>query len=187
MKIETGARLLPSDQHDSEASFVSHHSSVSFGSICQRNGFDCRTDLLQGAKGKRVLGIYRRAGHRSRKRTHTEKERDRIEANRFISSGSGDNKLAARSKSSEQRRHGFAICRCREDQSGTAQRLKRGNRLLNLGVNVMMCPEFLRETFLFRSARTGCDSKTHASRKLNCEVAKPADSLNSDEFAGPGL
>src|SRR5881296_2957254 len=40
--------------------------------------------------------------------------------NRFISSGSGDNKLAARSKSSEQRRHGFAICRCREDQSGDA-------------------------------------------------------------------
>jgi len=27
--------------------------------------------LLQGAKGKRVLGIYRRAGHRSRKRTHS--------------------------------------------------------------------------------------------------------------------
>ncbi len=32
---------------------------------------------------------------------------------------------------------------CREDQSGAAQGLKRGNRLLNLGVNVMMCPEFL--------------------------------------------
>src|SRR5437899_7720779 len=38
----------PSDQHDSEASFVSHHPPVSFGSICQRNGFDHRTDLLQG-------------------------------------------------------------------------------------------------------------------------------------------
>src|SRR5438093_5974470 len=107
--------------------------------------------------------------------------------NRFLASGSGDNKLAARSKSSEQRRHGFAICRCREDQSGTAQRLKRGHRLLNLGVNVMMCPEFLRETFLFRSASNGRDSKTHASRKLNSEVAKPTHSLNSDELAGSGL
>src|SRR5947199_1886046 len=67
--IETEAWLLPRNQHDSEASFVSHHPSVSFGSICQRNGFDHRTDLLQGAKGKRVLGIYRRAGHRSRKGT----------------------------------------------------------------------------------------------------------------------
>src|SRR5439155_15259684 len=93
------------------------------------------------------------------------------------SSGSGDNKLAARSKSSEQRRHGFAVCRCRENQSGTAQRLKRGDRLLNLGDNVMMCSEFLRETFLFRSARNGRDSKTHASRKLNSEVAKPTHSL----------
>src|SRR5436309_16054060 len=50
--IETGARLLPGNQHDSEASFVSHHASVSFGSPeCfrgQRNGFDHRTDLLQG-------------------------------------------------------------------------------------------------------------------------------------------
>ena len=58
-----------------------------------------------------------------------------------------------------------------------AQGLKRGHRLLNLGVNVMMCPEFLRETFLFRSASNGRDSKTHASRKLNSEVAKPANSL----------
>src|SRR5713101_8048333 len=73
--------LLPGNQHDSEASFVSHHASVSFGSIGQRNGFDQRTDLLQGAKGKRVLGIYRRSGHRSRNRTHTEKKRDRIDAN----------------------------------------------------------------------------------------------------------
>src|SRR5713101_4077720 len=46
--IETEALLLPSDQHDSEASFVSHHPPVSFGSVCQRNGFDHRTDLLQG-------------------------------------------------------------------------------------------------------------------------------------------
>ena len=59
--------------------------------------------------------------------------------------------------------------------------------LLNLGVNVMMCPEFLRETFLFRSASNGRDPKTHASRKLNSEVAKPANSLNSDELAGSGL
>src|SRR5436309_923378 len=36
----TSLWLLPSDQHDSEASLVSHHASVSFGSICQRNGFD---------------------------------------------------------------------------------------------------------------------------------------------------
>src|SRR6266568_2052431 len=67
--------LLPGNQHDSEASFVSHHASISFGGICQRNGFDHWTDLLQGAKGKRgkrALGIYRRASHRSRKRTHTE-------------------------------------------------------------------------------------------------------------------
>jgi len=46
--IETEECLLPGDQHDSEASFVSHHLSVSFGGICQRNGFDHRTDLLQG-------------------------------------------------------------------------------------------------------------------------------------------
>src|SRR5712664_188629 len=92
--------LLPSDQHDSEASFVSHHASVSFGSICQRNGFDHRTDSLQGAEGKRVLRIYRRAGHCSRNRTHAEKKRDGIDANRFISSGSDDNKLAAWSESS---------------------------------------------------------------------------------------
>src|SRR5881296_469261 len=95
--------------------------------------------------------------------------------------------LAARSKSSEQRRHGFAICRCREDQSGAAKGLKRGNRLLNLGVKVMMCPEFLGGTFLFRSASNGRDSKTHAARKLNSEVAKPANSLNSDGLAGSGL
>src|SRR5437867_363308 len=36
------------DQHDSEASFVPHHPSVSFGGLCQQNGFDHRTDLLQG-------------------------------------------------------------------------------------------------------------------------------------------
>src|SRR2546427_9944715 len=41
-------RSLPSNEHDSEAGFVSHHASVSFGSICRRNGFDHRTDLLQG-------------------------------------------------------------------------------------------------------------------------------------------
>jgi len=46
--IETEAWLLPSDQHDSEASFVSHHPSVSFCSICQRKGFEQRTDALQG-------------------------------------------------------------------------------------------------------------------------------------------
>src|SRR5713101_109792 len=47
----------------------------------------------QRARQAGVLGIYRRAGHRSRQRTHTEYERDRSDANRFISSGSGDNKL----------------------------------------------------------------------------------------------
>src|SRR5947209_3641871 len=106
--IETEAWLLPSNQHDSEASFVSHHASVSFCGICQRNGFDHRADAVQGAEGKRVLRIYGRSGHGSRNRTHTEKERDRIDANRFISSGSGDNELAARSKSSEKRRHRLA-------------------------------------------------------------------------------
>jgi len=40
--------LLPSDQNDSEASFVSHHASVSFCRICQGNGFDHGADLLQG-------------------------------------------------------------------------------------------------------------------------------------------
>jgi hypothetical protein len=194
--IETEAWLLPSNQHDSEASFVSHHPSVSFCSFWQRNGFDHRTDLLQGAEAKRV---------RSREPPRFEQEEtEGTEIGTKISSLfslfapvqsapatiSWPRKLsglAARSKSSEQWRHGFAICRCREDQSGTAQGLKRGNRLLNLGVNVMMCPEFLRETFLFRSASNGRDSKTHASPKPNSEVAKPTNSLNSDEFAGPGL
>src|SRR6266550_3374547 len=83
--------LLPGDQHDSEASFVSHHASVSFGSICQRNSFDHRMDLLQGAEGKRVLRIYRGSGHCPRDRTHTEKKWNRVNANRLISSGSGDN------------------------------------------------------------------------------------------------
>src|SRR5258708_38647384 len=52
IETETEAWLSPSDQHDSEASFVSHHPCVSFGSPesfrGQRNGFDHRTDLLQG-------------------------------------------------------------------------------------------------------------------------------------------
>src|SRR2546427_8093559 len=42
-------RSLPSNEHDSEASFVSHHASVSFGSICQRKGFDHRTDVVTAA------------------------------------------------------------------------------------------------------------------------------------------
>src|SRR6266404_9607624 len=46
--IETEACLLPNNQHDSEASFFSQHPSLSFGGICQRNGFDHGTDLLQG-------------------------------------------------------------------------------------------------------------------------------------------
>src|SRR5207247_2961039 len=44
--------LMPGDQHDPEAAFVSHHPPVSFGSPesfrGQRNGFGHRTDLLQG-------------------------------------------------------------------------------------------------------------------------------------------
>src|SRR2546425_13236459 len=51
----------------------------------------------------------------------------------------------------------------------------------------MMCPKLLRETFLFWPASNGCDWNAHAARKLNPEVTEPADSLNSDELAGPGL
>jgi hypothetical protein len=109
--IETEAWLLPHNQHDSEASFISHHASVSFCSMRQRNGFDHRADLLQGAEGKRVLRIYRGTGHCSRNRTHAKKERNRIYLDWFISSGSGDNELAAWSKSSEKWRHGFTVCR----------------------------------------------------------------------------
>jgi hypothetical protein len=50
--------------------------------------------FLAGA-GTRILRVYRRAAHCSRNRTHTEKKRDWIDANRFISSRSGDNDLAA--------------------------------------------------------------------------------------------
>ena len=92
--IETEAWLLPGKQHDSEASFVSHHASTSFGGICKRNGFDHRTDSLQGAEGKRVLRIYRRAGHCSRNRTHAKKEWNRIYLDWFITSRFGDNDLA---------------------------------------------------------------------------------------------
>src|SRR5437667_464765 len=83
------------------ASFVSHHAGVSFCGLCQRNGFDHRADSFQGAEGKRVLGIDRRSGHCSSNRTRAKKERDRIDANRFISSDSGDDELAAWSESSE--------------------------------------------------------------------------------------
>ena len=55
--IETEAWLLPSNQHDSEASFVSHHPSVSFGGICQRNGFDHRADSLQGQESVSFASI----------------------------------------------------------------------------------------------------------------------------------
>ncbi len=50
--------------------------------------------FLAGAE-KGSLRVYRRAGHCSRNRTHTEKKRDRIDANRFISCSSGDDELAA--------------------------------------------------------------------------------------------
>src|SRR3989442_9951282 len=152
---ETEACLMPRNQHDSEASFVSHHPPVSFGSICQRNGFDHRTDLLQGAKGKRVLRIYRRSGHRTCNRTRAKKKWHRIDLDWFISSDSGDNELAARSKSSEKWRHGLAVCGCSEDQSCTAQGLKCGHGILGVAVNVMMRPKFLRETFLFLPASNG--------------------------------
>jgi hypothetical protein len=116
-------RLLASDQHDSEASCVSHHASARFGSFCKRNGFDHGTDFLQGAKEKRVLGIDRRSGHCSRNRAHTKKKWDRIDADRFISSGAGDNKLPAWSKSSEKWRHGLTVCAGSEDQQGAAKGL----------------------------------------------------------------
>src|SRR6266487_3588413 len=179
--------LGPSDQHHSEASFVSHHAAISFYSIWKRNGFDHRTDPLQGAEGKRVLRVYRRSSHGSRNRTHTEKKRDRIDANRFVSSRSSDNKLAAWSKSPKEWRHGFTVCRCSEDQPGTAQILKRGHGILSAAVNVMMSSELFGEAFLFRSAGNLFDLKPHASRKLNSKVTEPADSLDGDEFAGPGL
>src|SRR5207248_11105965 len=56
---ETEAWLLSNDQHDSEAGFLTHHSSVSFCGICQRNSFDHRADSLQSTEGKRVLRIDR--------------------------------------------------------------------------------------------------------------------------------
>jgi len=49
---------LGGNQHYSEASFVSHHPSVGFCGICQRNGFDHRADSLQRTERKRVLRIY---------------------------------------------------------------------------------------------------------------------------------
>ena len=49
--------------------------------------------------GKRVLRIDRGAGHCSRNRTHTEKEWDRSDADRFIPSRSGGNEMVAWSKS----------------------------------------------------------------------------------------
>src|SRR5437667_4683112 len=52
LKFMRVVRFCASDQHDSETGFVSHYASVSFGSPesfrGQRNGFDHRTDLLQG-------------------------------------------------------------------------------------------------------------------------------------------
>jgi hypothetical protein len=110
------------------------------------------TDFLQGAKEKRVLGIDRRSGHCSRNRAHTKKKWDRIDADRFISSGAGDNKLPAWSKPSEKRRHGFTVCAGSEDQQGAAKGLKSGNRVLSIAVNVMMCSKLFGEIFLFWSA-----------------------------------
>src|SRR3989442_9999646 len=133
-----------SDQHDSEASFVSHHAPVSFCSICKRNGFDHRADSMQGAEGKCVLGIYRRSGHCSRNRPCTKKKWNRVYLDGFISSDSRDNELAARSKSTKEWGHGFAVCGWSEDQAGTAKGLKCGNGILRIAVNVVMCPELFR-------------------------------------------
>jgi len=69
--IETEAWLLARYQHDSEASFVSHHPSVSFGSICKRNGFDHRTDFLQGQESVSSTSIEEPVIVPA-KRTHTE-------------------------------------------------------------------------------------------------------------------
>src|SRR5258706_8070572 len=128
---------MPIDQHDSEASFVPASSVRKLRQHLPAKRFRSSDGFVAGP-GKRV---------RSREPPRFEQEENR--GNRdwnkeFFSVfsvcsrsiRSGDNKLAASSKSSEQRRHGFAICRCREDQSGAAEGLKRGNRLLNLGVNV---------------------------------------------------
>jgi len=49
----------------------------------------------------------------------------------------------------EKWRHGFTICGGGEDPPGTAQALRCGNRILSIAVDIMMCPELLRETFLF--------------------------------------
>lgn len=43
--------LLLRNQHDSQASFVSHHACVSFCRIYQRNGFDHRANLLMARTG----------------------------------------------------------------------------------------------------------------------------------------
>jgi hypothetical protein len=104
-----------------------------------------------------------------------------------ISSGSGHNELAEWSKSSEKRRHGFIVCGSGEDHSGAAKGLKCGNWILSVAVNVMMCAEFLRETFLFWPASDGCQLKTHAPCKLNSKVAESANSLNGDDLAGSSV
>src|SRR5205823_13907312 len=65
--------LLPSNQHDSEASLISHHPPVSFGSLCQRNGFDYRSDLLQGQESVSPLPSESRSMFRDR--THAKNER----------------------------------------------------------------------------------------------------------------
>ena len=57
------------------------------------------------------------------------------------------------SQSGKQWRHGFAVCGGCEDQPGTAKGLKCGNRVLGVTVNVVMCAELLRETFLADAAR----------------------------------
>ena len=119
------AWLLPRNQHDSEAGFVSHHASVSFCGICQWNGFDHRSDVLQRVEGKRVLRIYGRPGHCSGNRTRTEKKRDRLDANRFVSSRSGDNNLAPKAFGAgrvarvlREAETSPAVCRCSHEVAG---------------------------------------------------------------------
>jgi hypothetical protein len=52
------------------------------------------TGRIPCRSGKRVLRIYRGAGHCSGNRTFAEKKRGRIDANPFISYGSSDIELA---------------------------------------------------------------------------------------------
>src|SRR5438876_10246939 len=164
--------LLPGDQHDSEAGFVSHHPSVSFGSPeCfrgQRNGLDHRTDLLQGWESVSSASIEEPvivpASERIPNRSGTGSTLigSSPPAPATISWPRKLSGLAARSKSSEQRRHGFAIGRCREDQSGTAQGLKRGNQITRAALSTSGCQK---SNFLSVLSLSQCSWHIHPVRK----------------------